>query len=147
MSNSQRAAAQTTWKRTAKAERELKKELGSKYRTLHQGWPDVVAFRKDTGTFYFVECKRISEKRDAVDKILRPEQNEVRRMLRRIIKKMKYDIWFFEDKPGSTRIVEKAFTEGNKLETYWQTKANPLQQKVRTKSQDKTRRKGGSTSR
>ncbi len=107
------------WERIEAAEKEFKRFHGKDYVTYRSGWPDFIAINRKTGTFYFVECKREDEIRDRVDKILTLEQNEVRKILEKISKKkFRYEIWFFENKKGSKRIVKKAFCDGNKLVFY-----------------------------
>jgi hypothetical protein len=97
-----------------------RRQLGrDRFSVLRTGWPDLIAFRNNRN-YYFIECKRIDEKSNRVDEILKPEQNEMRRILERLGRtKMRYEIWFFESKPGSTRLVEKAFCHGNDLVPYW----------------------------
>lgn len=115
----QSEAAKLTWERTKAAEKNFRKKYGKDWATYSRGWPDFIAFNKKTGDFCFVECKRKNEIRDRADKILKDEQNKIKRILEKIVKKrLRYEIWFFENKKGSKKIVKKAFCDINKLHFY-----------------------------
>lgn len=109
-------SAKLTWRRTEIAKKHFKRIYGKNYETYHKGWPDFIALNRKTGTFLFIECKRENEIKDKVNKILSYEQDKVRKILERIgKKKFRYEIWFFENKRGSKKIVKKAFCDENNL--------------------------------
>lgn len=109
-------SAKLTWARTEMVEKQFKTMYGKDYETYSKGWPDFIAFNKETGNFYFVECKREDEIDNKVNKILSYEQNQVRKILERICKKrFRYEIWFFGKKKGSRKIVRKAFCDKDNL--------------------------------
>lgn len=112
-------AARLTWERTKTAKKRLKDMYGEDYEVYHSGWPDLIAFNRKTGTFYFVECKRENEIKPDVSEMLRGDQDKLRKILERVgKKKSRYEIWFFENKKGSTKIVKRGFCDGNKLHFY-----------------------------
>ena len=107
-----RDAARLAHFRTKIAKQELQQMLGKDYEILSKGYPDITAFNSKTKTFYFVELKHESE----IGKPLRPEQEKMKRILDRITRKKKYEVWYFSDKPGEKdRILVKCFYSENKI--------------------------------
>ena len=114
-----RGAANLTWRRTTVGMEEFKIIHGNDYETFCKGWPDFVAYNKLSGEYRFIELKRENQIREKIEWILTEQQNKVRKILEKISgNKSCYEIWFFENKKGSEKIVKKAVCKGNKLEFY-----------------------------
>jgi len=106
-------AANLAWKRIEAAMRSFRLRYED-YEVYSKGWPDLLGFNRKTGTFYFIECKRIDQAADP----LTEDQQKVRKILKKIGKIENYDVWFFDNKVGSTKIIARAFYSGDKLHPY-----------------------------
>jgi len=117
--NSAVEAANTARKRIEAAKRSFRL-LYEGYEVHSRGWPDLLGFNRKTGTFYFIECKRIDEAADP----LTEDQQKVRKILKKIGKVENYDVWFFDKKKGSTKIIARAFYSRDRLHPYGVVRKN-----------------------